>query len=217
MRHRLLRIVLPLAFAGIGSVPSASADIYTWVDASGRINISNLDPPEGARVTNVVHTPAPKPVVPDVAARDALRDAEVQLLAERVRQLQDEVAAARRDAARQAEYRAAPPAPVVQYESAWQPPPMQYADAAPASYYGGCDPSWAGCGLGWWPGVYGTGVVFTSMPALRYLQHARDRRPYVSPWPMHGGAPYASHQPVHGGGGLLPRPMPRGPGGGRGH
>ena len=216
MRHRLLRVALPFVFAGMGGVQIASADIYTWVDVSGRVNISNLDPPEGARVTNVVHTPVPKAAVPEVAAREALREAEVQLLAERVRQLQDEVAAARRDAARQVDYRAVPPSPAVQYESAWQPPPVQYAEAAPASFYNGCDPSWAGCGLVWWPGGYGTGVVFINAPALRRFQQVRGGRPFDSQRPIHGGSPVGPPPPMHGGGSFLPHPAPRGPGGGRG-
>jgi hypothetical protein len=43
------------------------------------------------------------------APPEALRDAEVRLLAERVRQLQDEVDGAKRQAVREAEYRMMPP------------------------------------------------------------------------------------------------------------
>ena len=48
-------------FALCFSASAASAQtIYTWTDASGRINVSNLPPPDGARVSHVVHeTPPP--------------------------------------------------------------------------------------------------------------------------------------------------------------
>ena len=32
----------------------AHADIFTWVDSSGQVNVSNLDPPAGVVVTNVI-------------------------------------------------------------------------------------------------------------------------------------------------------------------
>lgn len=74
----------------------AHADIYTWVDASGSVNVSNLAPPENVRVTSVIRAIAPKTTIRDDDARDAARDAEVKALTERVRQLEDEVALARR-------------------------------------------------------------------------------------------------------------------------
>jgi len=61
------------------------------VDASGGINVSNLAPPEGVRITNVIVASAPKTMPRDDAAREAARDAKVQALAERVRQLENQV------------------------------------------------------------------------------------------------------------------------------
>ena len=83
---------LVLAFALGGQL--AHADIYTWVDASGATNVSNLSPPEGVRVTRVTHENPQKPVRLETA-RDAAHDAEIQALSERVQQLQREVDLAR--------------------------------------------------------------------------------------------------------------------------
>ena len=123
MHKRLFRAALSAVLASTFGLQLAHADIFTWVDASGRVNISNLDPPEGVRVTNVVHTIAPKAATPDDAAHEALRRLEVQALAERVRQLQSEVEAARRQAAPQVEYRVVQAPPVSPYAGDWTPPP----------------------------------------------------------------------------------------------
>jgi Domain of unknown function (DUF4124) len=87
MLTRLLRATLPAVLAGTFGLQPAHADLYTWVDASGGVNVSNLAPPEGVRITNV--TPASPTATRD--AREAARDAEVQTLTKRVRQLEDEV------------------------------------------------------------------------------------------------------------------------------
>ena len=57
MPKRILRGALPMVvttavtiLAAACALPRAHADIYTWTDESGRVNISNLAPPEGARV-----------------------------------------------------------------------------------------------------------------------------------------------------------------------
>ena len=92
MRTRLLRAALPAVLAGTFGLQPAHADLYTWVDASGGVNVSNLAPPENVRVTNVIHASAPKTTTPADAFRDPVRDAEVQALTKRVRQLEDEVA-----------------------------------------------------------------------------------------------------------------------------
>ena len=125
MPKRILRGALPTVvttavtiLAAACALPRAHADIYTWTDESGRVNISNLAPPEGARVTKVAVETAGKPVARD-EAREALREAEVRLLAERVRQLQNDVELAKRPAPAPVEYRAVQPAPVA-------PPIIQY-------------------------------------------------------------------------------------------
>src|SRR5690349_18536779 len=62
--------------------PIAHADIYTWVDSAGRTNVSNLEPPEGARVTNVVREKPPTPS--EAAAREAQRRKELTALEDQV-------------------------------------------------------------------------------------------------------------------------------------
>src|SRR5215831_19019459 len=103
MLGTVLRIVLPFALAGTLGVQSAHADIYTWVDASGALNVSNLQPPDDARVIRVTKD-APAPAV------------DAQALAERVKQLEAQVAQAQRPIPPPADY--APPA-------MYAPPPVQ--------------------------------------------------------------------------------------------
>ena len=43
---------------GAFALPLAHADIYTWTDETGRVNLSNLTPPEGVKVTRVVQESA---------------------------------------------------------------------------------------------------------------------------------------------------------------
>ena len=118
----LLRVSLPAIFVATFGLQLAHADIYTWVDASGSINVSNLAPPDGVRVVSVVHESAPAIAARAEAAREAARQAEGQALAERVRQLED-IELAKGQAPLPADYRAIPP-PVIQYVLA--PPPAPY-------------------------------------------------------------------------------------------
>src|SRR5260221_7945663 len=110
----------------------AHADIYRWVDPSGRVNISNMPPPEGARVMSVTHE-VPQPIAARYdAAREAARQAELQGMSERIRQLESEVEVAQRPVA----------PPPIQYVPVPipAPAPVQYAaDPAPPAP-SGCDP-----------------------------------------------------------------------------
>ena len=47
---RQLSLDLALLACALG-LPCAQADVYTWVDASGNVNVSTLTPPEDARIT----------------------------------------------------------------------------------------------------------------------------------------------------------------------
>jgi len=191
--------------------PLAHADIYTWIDDKGRVNISNLEPPEGARVTSVLRENkaliAANAVAREAArekAKEALRDAEVQALAERVRQLQAEVDVAKRP----------PPAPVavaapayVPYTGEFAPPPVQYniINASPvmgSSGGGGCYSGWPDCQFGWYSGYYpGFYPVSVVVPKDRHFR--RDHLPaHPTPYMRGPVAPWA--------------PMPA-PGAGRGH
>ncbi len=164
MLKHLLRTLLPLALGLSFGLQAAQAAIYTWTDASGRVNVSNLAPPEGTRVTSVV--PESPPVAPGTSiADDAARRLEVQALADRVRQLEFDAQFAQRQPAPVATYQAPPVA-------TYQMPPVQYSEFPPA--YAdtpdlGCNPSWAGCGNWWMPFGYGYPIVVVQSP----FRHAR--------------------------------------------
>jgi hypothetical protein len=96
----------------------------------------------------------PPPIAPPPMV-DPAAQAEVQFLAQRVRQLEYEVDYARRT-----------PPPPMDY-AAYPPPPMQYvADAGPPPATYGCDPSWYGCS-GWGLGGYPVGVVVLNAQNFR--------------------------------------------------
>jgi len=185
VRQLLLAIGLATAFGWT----VAHADIYTWVDASGNVNLSNRTPPEGARVTNVyredpaVHTAAEASRA--TAARDALK-----ALNDRVAQLERDLEAANDHP---------PPVPVV-YAPA-SPPPAAYPPVivqtivvpSPPPAYANCSPSWVGCvssdSFGFYPG----GIFVLSAPASNRFDgshrgaHMR-RPPPAGPSPLPVGA-----------------------------
>jgi len=171
MSTRLLRASLPALLACTFGLQLAHADIYTWVDASGSINVSNVAPPEGVRVASITHASPPAAVARADAAREAARQAEVEALARRVRELEDDVELARRQAPPPVDYRAVPPPPVIQYLVL--PPPAQYAfnPAPPANT--GCDPAWADCGLWGYSGIYPTSVVVLRASNFRHFHPGR--------------------------------------------
>jgi hypothetical protein len=179
MLIRLLQASLPAVLAGTLGLQHACADIITWVDASGTINISNLAPPDGARVINVMKESAPASASRDDALRDAARRAEVQALAERVRQLEDEVEFAQRRGPPPVEYRAMPSPPIVQYFVEVVPPPVPYADVAPPT--AACDPAWMNCGLWWLPGIYPGSVFVLQAPNFRRGHPGRGGRHFAAP------------------------------------
>jgi len=193
MFTRLHCTAFTLVLAGTFGLRPAHADIYTWVDASGTVNVSNLAPPEGVRPTKVIREGAPNTKAREDAARDAARQAEVQALAERVQQLQDEVDRARRQVPVQADYRAIPP-PAIPYQVEPAPPPVQYAaDMAPSATVG-CDLSWMGCGLGWGQAIYPASVVVLRTGNFRHF-----------PTVLHGGRHFAAQRPGHASGGFRRR------------
>ena len=191
MGTSLLRASLPAILAATFGLQPAHADIYTWVDASGSINVSNLAPPDGVRVASVMHESAPAIAARAEAAREAARQAEVQALAERVRQLED-IELAKGQAPPPADYRAIPPPPaVIQYVVV--PPPAPYAvnPAPPANT--GCDPGWIDCGLWGIPGFYPTSVVVLRAPNFRHFHPGRGghqiavQPPMRAPGTLHRG------------------------------
>lgn len=196
---------------GLGA---ARADIYTWTDESGKVNVSNLTPPEGASIAKIVHEtarPVPPPAAPPEGSPVPI---EVQTLALRVRQLEYEVELAKRQ----------PPPPAIDYAA--YSPPMQYAsppmdysvDAGPQTNYG-CDQAWNGC-FGTWGFGYPATVVVLGSSGFR--RPGPIRRPHPYGMQKTTGAPWGG--PTAGapwGGGMMGSPSggkvigPPGGGGGR--
>jgi hypothetical protein len=211
MRKPLPRSVLPVPIAallaGACALAPAHADIYTWTDDRGRVNISNLEPPEGARVTSVLRESKATKEASEAAResarereKEALRDAEVRALAERVRQLQAEVELAKRPA----------PAAVAQapqyvpytgaHSGEWAAPPVQYnvinaspvMDGGAGSVGGGCYSGWPECQFGWYPGSYPAYYpVNVVLPRDRHFR----RDPFPRPTP-HVRGPVAPWSPI---------------------
>lgn len=165
---------------GIASMP-AHADIYTWVDKNGEVNISNLAPPEGVKVTRVERTD-PKDAARESAQREAARQAEVRTLNERVSELKAEVDRTRRDAV-------PPPdaAPPMAYLPAPAYPPIVVnvvsTSAQNAGTSGACDAWSVDCGAPMWPGYYGGYAGFGPTFVLPPRGHKGQRRASLPPAP----------------------------------
>jgi hypothetical protein len=191
MPTRVALAILPSILGLLAAASPAGAEIYTWTDASGVVNVSNLAPPEGVAVTRVTPDPPPHVVPPAELAREAARDAELraladrekdlelQALSDRVQQLERDVELARAQALAPVVY-APPPAPV----------PYVEPSAPPA-----CDPTWGGCGPYWGLPFYPSSVVVVSAPPLRKYHRSRGGPRFGGGHPM----------PVTG----VPRPLGR--------
>ena len=180
-----LRVALPALLCGAWGLQPAYADIYTWVDASGTINVSNLAPPDGVRVTHIIHASAPADPAGDRAAGDAAREAQLRTLAERVVELEDQVQLAQRGAPPPLLYPPIAP-PVVQYITEVAPSVQYVVDAPPAqgpAVPAGCDSPWMDCGAVWVPVFYPVGVAVL-------------RPPFPRPHPFPPGR-HAGGQPMH--------------------
>lgn len=185
VKHLLPGVLAVLA--GVVGLQSARADVYVWTDASGRMNVSNLSPPEGAHVTSVIPSP-PKSEAREEAAREAARRAEIQALNDRVARLQDQLEQSRREAAIPVAYPVPPPVayspPAPQYAS-WAPPAVQYIADTPPQTAMGCDYAWNDCGAGWgawsWP-YYANVVVLRDRNFHRHVGQGHGNRP-VAPRP----------------------------------
>jgi len=191
---RLFAALLPWV-AALACAGAARADIYTWTDAKGTVNISNVAPPEDVHVTTVMHED-PAALAARAAAAQAARDADMQRLADRVRQLEYEAQYSQRQAP-PAIYAAPSPAPstsVVQYVMNVAPPQSQ--SYAPNGSYG-CDPGYgydgygydgygygygyANCGGSGFSGFYPYPVYFVGAPFFRNRPAFHgDHRPGMS-------------------------------------
>jgi hypothetical protein len=167
----MARLGLPLVSLLVAAgfvVQPAQADIYTWTDKAGVINVSNLPPPESARVTKVTRA-APRDAAREAAAVEAARQAEVRALADRVHQLQGELEQSRRDTP--------PPVAFVAPQMPYAPAPTYIVNVVspPAPAYaapaGGCGYGFGwDCGFGFWPGFY------TSSPVVIRGKHPHHHR-----------------------------------------
>ncbi len=66
--NRILTFVLAAAFAALPPAAVAADKVYEWIDASGRVNYSDLPPPPGTAsrlVERRVAAGAPDPTLPD--------------------------------------------------------------------------------------------------------------------------------------------------------
>ena len=128
--HRALAAALLLALAP-WSAPGR-AEIYSWVDTDGVATFSNLPPPDGVRVTGVIH----EQPTSSKAASEAARQAEVSALNDRIRLLELQMARQAREAIT---YPAALPLPPagcgpagnIDCDAEWGP---YYAVVAPYAY-----------------------------------------------------------------------------------
>jgi hypothetical protein len=179
MPKRMLRLALAVVFASAAVTELARADIYTWTDGAGKVNVSNLTPPDGTQVLSVVREIPRPPVPPPAPVADPSAQADVQFLAQRVRQLEYEVESSKRQAPPMMNYAPMPP----------PPPVMQYAaDPEPQVSYG-CDQAWNGCNGLWGFGGYPVGIVVLNTPKFR------------RPFPAHGFHRSPMQMPVRGRGG----------------
>jgi len=156
-------ILALIAFPTVLAAAFARADIYTWTDATGVVNVSNIAPPAGARVSNVTveHAVAPSP--PSDAAREAARQAEFMAMADRIRQLENDAQSMPPRAAM------SPPVAPVMIAPVYIPMPypmpvptpavMPYAEPAAVA---SCDPLTFGC-----PYLVPTTVIVSSIVPRR--------------------------------------------------
>jgi hypothetical protein len=179
--NRTRAVSASLIVAGLCAMPAARADVYTWIDADGNVNVGNLRPPESARILGVTReNPAAKAQA--AAAREAARQDEVKALAQRVAELESKAQAAFD----------APPAvyhapPVSYAPTASYPPPQvnvvvmpaEQPDATAAYAPYGC--AWVGCAMPWTPFVYPGAIVVTPSRHGRHDVHRRPSRPVQAP------------------------------------
>jgi hypothetical protein len=174
MRMRRSIVVCGGFLAGAAAALPVRADVYTWVDRNGTVTVTNVAPPEGARVTGVVRADE----VAKAVARRPPDAAQLQALNERVQQLEQQLQAATAPPpvvyppiAATARYVAAAPAPVVSY--APEPAPL------PTAY--GCDPAWTTCWPALAPPIYPAAVVVLNAANGRHFHSSRGGH-------RHGGA-----------------------------
>ena len=173
----LLRATLVAAHAIALGAGLAHAEIYTWVDAKGVVNVGNEPPPDGVRITGITPAVPQKIAAYYEAAREVARQAELQAMADRVRQLENEVEAAR--------WTAPPPQVINPVVNQWTPVTYNIEISPPASPSYGCDSDWAGWGGCIGSGYYSPGYIVNRPVRPRHPQPIRVDRPFSLP-PLFG-------------------------------
>jgi hypothetical protein len=161
-----LNVAVLVALACALAEPCAHADVYAWIDASGTLVLSDLTPPPGARVIDVV-ADSPTAVStrsPASAAYEAARQDEIEFLSERVRLLERTVELVGRQ-----------PAPVATYGMI----PAQGTS-------GWCDSPWSYCGAGWGPAIYPGIVLVPGAPGFRGFARFHRGKSFVVTAPARG-------------------------------
>jgi hypothetical protein len=191
MTAKLSRLSFVLALMGVIGLPCARADIYTWTDVAGRVNVSNLTPPPDAHITSVFRT-SPEEAAREQAAREAAQQSQLAALTDQVQQLRDEVAAAQRQPASAPTYWVAPSTPDYQNAVDAPAPQVYYDDNTAQQAASGCDASWNSCGVWTLPFFFPASVVVIAPPARRRFPPPRKPDYPKGPPQMHPGAPYAA-------------------------
>jgi len=166
-------VLSAVAAAALVVVASAApgrvdADIYRWVDASGRMTFSDQAPPKGVRVAEVIHV-APAATSaddPQAGSREATRQLELKVLQQRVRILELEM----------------------QRSSSVPPPPSPVTLIAPPPATD-CESGLDDCGPNAVVGAYPYVSTFAPGVALpRYDRGHGFRRHGAAPHPRGGGS-----------------------------
>ena len=167
------------------------ADIYTWTDAFGRINVSNVAPPADVHVTKVIRED-PAATARAAAARNAARESEIRTLTERVAQLEQDASLAR-VAPAPMPYPVMPPAPPVPYSFAMAQPPVQPPADFSAPMTSTCSPFGFDCASVWPSVVYPAGAVVLRTRSGNHFRSIYKSHQMAARPSMHG-----AHPPRHG-------------------
>jgi Domain of unknown function (DUF4124) len=168
---------LAAALVGIVEIvaPSwAGAEIYGWVDASGDVTYSNLPPPKGSRVFDVIEEAPPATPAQLQAAADANHQAELHALNSRVQQLERQL-----------------------QQTRLPPPPAPYPGFTAPSSAAACDSDYFDCD-GWSAPVYYTvGSVgpWRSFRRGEGHRHGSNSMRPTGGGPGHRGGGGSGHQP----------------------
>jgi hypothetical protein len=107
-------VALAVVVASGVSAAAPAQQIYGWTDSKGEVTYSNLPPPKGATVTDVIPD---KPLSP-AALQEAARRSEISTLNDRIRLLELEQARSKREVV---DYPGAPAVPLVPSANACGP------------------------------------------------------------------------------------------------